>query len=135
MDKALADIKTKDELDTLIDKYGINYKDNEGNTILHELARVGQNGLIIHFFSKNKYVLLEKKCMFNVCTKNKLGRTALFYAHNEETAEILMKNGIDFRIKDAEGRSAEEVNEYVSFVRRRSCLEQRERFIKALRRG
>ena len=50
------------------------------------------------------------------------GRTILFYAANEEIAELLIEHGANFYIKDTSGKNATDYNEYVKFVARNRCI-------------
>lgn len=114
---------TKLDLDNAIIKDGLNYQDSEGNTFLHNLARDGKVGLIVYLLRKRDY---------DINTVNNLGRTALFDAFNEETVEILLLHRINYKLKDNEGNTADEINSYVNYILNQKCNETKRKIMKGL---
>jgi len=124
MNQLLTTVKTKKDLDNVINEYGLNYQDTEGESYLHEFSRTGQIELIAYLFDRNR------KERYNVNLKNNTERTALFYALNEEIAEFLLFQRIDYKCKDNQGKMAEEVNEYVNYVVNQKCNETKKNLMK-----
>lgn len=122
---------TKDlaDLDHIINKYGLNYQDSEGESYLHEFARTGRTDLLYYLFDRER---IKRTGLYNVNLKNKLGRTALYYALNEEICEFLILQRIDYKSKDNEGKLAEEVNDYANFIINQNCSETRKKLLKTL---
>ena len=119
-------IRTKEDLDNIINEYGVNYQDLEGDSFLHQFARSGQTQLIIYLLDRNQ------KEKFEINIKNKLGRTALFDALNEEIVEILLLHKIDYNCKDNDGKIAEQVNSCVKYVINQRCNNTKKRILKNL---
>ena len=74
---------------------------------------------------------MEKE-KFEINIKNKLGRTALFDALNEEIVEILLLHKIDYNCKDNDGKIAEQVNSCVKYVINQRCNNTKKRILKNL---
>ena len=120
IDYILKDTKTKEDLDNIIELYGINYQDQEGNGFLHYFSKTGKIDLLSHLVKKEK---------FNVNLKNNFGRTALYEALNEDTVEFLLKYRIDHRSLDYEKKRAEEVNQFVNFIMKKKCNETKKKIM------
>lgn len=117
----LKDVKTKEDLDNIINVYGLNYQDQQGDSFLHHFSKTGKIELMVHLFKKDQ---------FNVNLKNNLGRTALFEALNEEIVEFLLICRIDYQSKDNEGKKAEEVNSFVNFIVNQKCNEIKKKLMR-----
>ncbi len=122
----LVGVKTKVDLDNTIKIYGLNYQDQTGNSFLHEFSRIGNIELLVYLFSNKQ---TEK---YNINIKDNNGRTALFDALNEEIAEYLLVQSIDYGCKDNQGKKAEEVNGYVNFIINQRCNEIKKKIMKNL---
>jgi len=121
----IKDVVTKTDLDNIINKYGLNYQDSEGESYLHEFARTGQTELLCYLFDRKR---TER---YNINLKNNLGRTALYDAMNEEICEFLLMQRIDYKSKDNEGKLAEEVNTYANFIINQKCNEIKKKILRS----
>ena len=122
----LTSVKTKLDLDNVINLHGLNYQDSHGESYLHELSRKGNLELVVYLFDRKR---TEK---YNINLKNNLGRTALFDVLNEEIAEFLLLHQIDYKHKDNQGKMAEEVNDYVNFCVNQKCNDTKKRILKSV---
>lgn len=108
-------VNNKEELEEYIIKFGINYQDQLGNTILHRFSKEGNLHLIGILFKRTR----TDKCNPNL--KNNEGRTALFYSLNEDIAEFLLFAKTDYKIKDNDGKTAIDYNFYVDKYINNNC--------------
>jgi len=69
---------------------------------------------------------------YKINTKDHLGRTALFYALNEEVALLLLHYKIDWKIRDIDGKTASDINPYVNYVVNQRCNESKKNILKFL---
>jgi hypothetical protein len=126
----LKSVKTPIDLDNVINVCGLNYQDLIGESFLHELSRIGKIELITHMLSRDHKIRYKEH--YNVNVKNNLGRTALFDALNEEIVEFLLLYRIDYKCKDLQGKTADQVNEYVNFIINQKCNETKKKIISRL---
>jgi ankyrin repeat protein len=129
MNGLLANVSTKADLDNIITKYGLNYQDSEGESVLHELSRTGKLELVCYLFDRNR----TERCNVNI--KNNRGQTALYEALNEDICEFLLLQRIDYKSKDLQGKLAEDVNSYANFIINQKCNELKKRVLKAMKLG
>ncbi len=122
----LIGVKTKVDLDNILKIYSINYQDQTGNSFLHEFSRTGNIELLVYLFDNRRI----EKC--NIIMKDNNKRTALFDALNEEIAEFLLLQRIDYECKDSQGKKAEEVNSFVNFIINQRCNEMKKKIMKNL---
>lgn len=118
-------ICNENDLYDLIKKNGINYQYSEGNTILHNLSKIGNMKLLNYLFE-------YKDDKINVNIKNNMGRTALYYSLNEEIVEFLLSKNINYFLKDNNGKYAHEINEYVNYVANQKCNNTKKNILKYL---
>lgn len=122
--KDRTDNRTDDRIETIVKlyptveeallKYGIDYQDSKGFTFLHHYALVGKVGQINKLLAAGSFIdILDNE-----------GRTALYYSHNEEIAEFLLKRHICYKSIDNHGETADEHNEYVNYIVHNKCKDR-----------
>lgn len=116
-------VKTIEDLDDIITKYGLNYQDSNGRSYLHEFSKTGQVKLICHLLNNINY---------DVNNQDKNGKTALFESFNEEIVELLLVYRIDYKLKDMHGKTAREDNQYVKFVIDNKCSKIKDRLLNSI---
>ncbi len=104
--------KTTQQIDTVIAQgIDINAQDYAGETFLHKLVKTSST-LLDHFLTK----------LPNVNIRNRMGRTAIFYANDEDTVEKLILQGATFN-RDCHGKICVECNKHCeSFSKNRVKL-------------
>eukprot|EP01064_Diplonema_japonicum_P000260 TRINITY_DN10197_c0_g2_i1.p1 TRINITY_DN10197_c0_g2~~TRINITY_DN10197_c0_g2_i1.p1 ORF type:complete len:1254 (+),score=275.77 TRINITY_DN10197_c0_g2_i1:61-3762(+) len=90
----------------VMDKVSVKDTDNDGKTLLHH-ACINNNG-------DDVKVLLQAGS--DADAKDKLGRTALFYANDDDVLRMLKRQGADCSITDSFGCTALDQQQFVSDV-------------------
>lgn len=115
-------IKTCPTAEDVLKKHGIDYQDSKGFTFLHYYAKIGKVGYINKLLIAGSYInILDNE-----------GRTALYYSHNEETVEFLLRRHINHKLVDNHGETADEHNEYVNHVVNNKCSDRLKHIYKGL---
>lgn len=123
-------INNKDDLVDYVVNNGIDYTNELGEGILHQLVMNDDKVLVVYLLSSEKIKERFGK-LYNVNLLDNYGRTALYYVKSREMAELLIRFRIDYKVLDKYDLRADEYNEHVDYVLNKKCMEMKFKWLRS----